>query len=149
MGRAAPAARAAPVLCLVLLLVAAACGIDEDAPPRGRETISGETFVATYVELRRSALESETGQITAEERERILSERGITEDDVLTFVDVHGGRIDFMRDVWNDVEARLLESLEADTARADTAGADTTEGDTTDGGLHPRPGQERAAPRSG
>lgn len=144
MGRAAPAARAGPVLSLVLLLVAGACGIEEDAPPRNRETISRETFVATFVELRRSALESETGRITDEERERILSEHGIREDDLLTFVEVHGGRIDFMRDVWTEVEARLLGAAEGDTAEADTAGADTTHP-----GPDPRPGEERPTPGSG
>lgn len=144
MGGAAPGTRTIPVLSLVLLLVAGACGIDEDAPPRNRETISRETFVATFVELRRSALESETGRITDEERERILSGHGITEDDLVTFVEVHGGRIDFMRDVWTEVEARLLGSAEGDTATADTAGADTTHG-----GPDPRPGQKRPTSGSG
>lgn len=144
MGRAAPGARAIPLLGFVLLLSAGACGIDEDAPPRNRETISRETFVATFVELRRSALESETGRITEEERERILSEHGITEDDLVTFVEVHGGRIDFMRDVWTDVEARLLGSEEGDTAQAEPAGADTTHP-----GPDPPPGQERPTPGSG
>lgn len=146
MARAAPGTGTGtiPVLSLVLLLVAGACGIDEDAPPRGRETISRETFIATFVELRRSALESETGQITDEERERILSEHEITEDDLVTFVDVHGGRIDFMRDIWTEVETRVLGSEEGDTAKADTAGADTTHP-----GPDPRPGQERPTPGSG
>jgi hypothetical protein len=86
---------------LALLLVVGACG---DAGP---ETIQRETFVATYVDLRRAALENPARQITPAKRDEVLSRHGVTEEDLYAFVEAHGRDVDYMAGVWSDVEARL------------------------------------------
>jgi hypothetical protein len=44
-----------------------------------------------------------------EDRERILSEQGVTQDELFTFIEVHGKEVEYMRDVWNEIEERLNE----------------------------------------
>lgn len=114
----APLTRGLPLACAFL---GTACGVGDVEKP-GAETISRETFIETYVALREAARESETGEITAEARERVLAEQGLSEDDLLTFVEVHGRRIDFMRDVWTEVEERLEIRRAPGGEEADTAG---------------------------
>lgn len=91
-----------------LALLAAACGDNGSAPPDpAAETIDRETFVATYVDLRLAALEDTTLSISPAERERVLRRHGVTRDDLFRFVEVHGDRVDFMRDVWDEVDERI------------------------------------------
>jgi len=92
------------VLCstLLLFLLTACFGADRD-----QSTIDAETFIATYVDLRAAALRSPDRQISDSERERVMAERGVTEEDLLRFADVHGRDVTFMRDLWDDVEQRL------------------------------------------
>lgn len=89
------------------VLLAAGCA--EDAP----ETIGREAFIETYIALRVAEL-TEPGEpgedgemISAEARERVLSEQGVTEEDLFGFVEVHGGDVDFMKAVWQEVEKRM------------------------------------------
>ena len=86
------------------LLVAAGC--EEEGP----ETISREVFVETYVALRVAEL-TERGDdgISAEARDRVLAEKGVTEEELLTFADVRGPDVNFMEQLWDDVETRLEE----------------------------------------
>lgn len=88
---------------IALVTVTAACGSD------GPDTIDRQAFIDTYVDLRVAALTSETGTVSDADRTRILQEHGVTEDDLLTFADVHGRDAVFMRDVWDEVERRLDE----------------------------------------
>ena len=48
----------------------------------------------------------------ARTREEILAAKGVTEDDLLDFVRVHSTDLDYMRDVWNEVELRMDRSPE-------------------------------------
>lgn len=94
----------ARLLCGFLLTAAVfACG--GDASEAG--TIDHETFVSTYVDLRASALGNDPREITDTARARILGEHGITEDELLMFAEVHGRDVDYMRDLWDEVEVRL------------------------------------------
>lgn len=87
------------------LLVAAGC--EENGGP---ETISREVFVETYVALRVAELrERRDDGISAEARERVLAEQGVTEEELLTFAEVHGRDVNFMEQVWDEVETRLDE----------------------------------------
>ena len=91
-------------LCGFMITAAAvACGGDTSEAG----TIDHETFVATYVELRASALGNDPREITDSARARILGEHGTTEDELLTFADVHGRDVAYMRDLWDEVEERL------------------------------------------
>jgi len=98
------------------VLLAAGCA--EDAP----ETISRDAFIETYIALRVAEL-TEPGDddemISAEARERVLGEQGVTEEDLFGFVEVHGGDVDFMKAVWQEVEKRM----EALRNPPDTTGA--------------------------
>ena len=122
----------APQLMLLALLAGAACGGSGDAAtePGGEKTIDRETFVDVYVELRRAALATGGEALTPGQRQEVLDEHGVSEEDLLTFALVHGGDTELMREVWSEVEERL-EALDEqgrprspppDTASADSAG---------------------------
>lgn len=95
-------ARAARLLGLTLTVVLCGCGGDDDPP-----TIDPEVFIATYVDLRAEALLNDSRQITDEEREQVLQEHGVTEDELFAFADIHGRDVTFMREMWDEVEERL------------------------------------------
>lgn len=95
------------------LLAAASCSGDPasyDAP------VDRETFVATYVDLRLSALGTPTGVITDAERTRVLEKHEVTEDDLLAFADAWGADPEAMRGVWEEVQRRLRAAAGEDTA---------------------------------
>lgn len=119
---ARPGGRSAVMLlsCLTVALVLVlptACGDGGSGPspdPGGQgaeevETISRETFVSAYVDLRVTALRGGRESVTEEERREVLERHGITEDDLLEFVEVHGGDVDFMRQLWEEVDRRIRE----------------------------------------
>lgn len=84
------------------LLGSGACG-----PSAPTDTIGRDVFIDTYVDLRVAALDSDSQRVAASDREAILAEHGVTADDLAYFVQAHAADLDFMRDVWNDVELRL------------------------------------------
>ena len=90
------------LLGLVFTVVLFGCGGGDDDP-----TIDREVFISAYVELRAEALLNDSGQITGEEREQVLQEHGVTEDDLMAFAEIHGRDVAFMRGVWDEVEERL------------------------------------------
>lgn len=96
-----------PLFALVAVSATTACG---PGTPEG--VIDRETFIDTYVELRIAALDTDSARIADADREAILSRKGVTEEDMLEFVEVHAFDLDFMRDVWNEVELRMDRSPE-------------------------------------
>lgn len=103
MGSTTTRRRLASLLMCCASVSVAACGSGGDRP----ETISRDVFVDTYVDLRTSALDTEEQRVDSVMRARILEEHGVTAQDLTHFADVHGAELEFMRDVWNDIEARL------------------------------------------
>lgn len=91
------------------------------------DAISRETFVAAYVDLRKASLEGLGGPIDAAERERVLQEHGVEEDDLLRFAEVHGDDPGFMREVWEEIELRLQGPPPPDSAGASAGGASSPE----------------------
>lgn len=87
---------------LALLTLAVACGSSANT-----DAIDRETFIDAYVDLRVAALDTDSGRVAASDRDAILGDLGIAEDDLLDFVEVHAADLEFMRDVWNDVELRM------------------------------------------
>jgi hypothetical protein len=71
------------------------------------DTIDREVFVDTYVALRIAALDADSAKLSETDRAEILARHGVTEQDLLDFADTHAVELDFMRDVWNDVELRM------------------------------------------
>jgi hypothetical protein len=91
---------------LAAVLVPAACTGDA-AAPQGTSTVDRETFISTYVALRTAAIRNEGHEVEEGERASILARGGISEEDLMGFVDAHGTDVAFMRGVWDEVEARL------------------------------------------
>ena len=92
----------------------AAAGCEPEAP----ETIDREVFVQTYVALREAELRSPGAVIPDADRDSILAEKGVSEEDLMTFAEVHGGDPVFMEGVWTEIQNRIIElSSGADTER--------------------------------
>jgi hypothetical protein len=105
---------------LALTLTVGACSGGGAAPEADDgEAIEREVFIATYVDLRLEALDNPAYRVDEDERDEILERRGVTEDDLFTFIEVHGTDVEYMRDLWADVEARILAVLSPD---GDTVG---------------------------
>jgi hypothetical protein len=88
-------------LCAVLLL---SCRSDRAT------TLDRDEFVTTVVELRRAAMELR-GDPGAYEvrREQLLQARGVTEDELRQYVEVHAGDVQHMAEVWNEINSELSE----------------------------------------
>lgn len=95
--------RLRPLLLLAALVLGSCTG---GSPSDDPDTVAREKFVATYVDLRVTALQGD-GALTDEQRRVVLERHAVSEDDLVRFVDVHGADLAFMRSVWDDVEARL------------------------------------------
>lgn len=71
------------------------------------DTIDREVFITTYVDLRMAALETDSARIATSDRDEILQRNGVTAEDLTSFAELHAADLDFMRDVWNEVELRM------------------------------------------
>lgn len=91
----------------VLALLIAGCGGDS-----GPETIDRDVFVETYADLRIAAVQTDSQRIAVADRDSILAAHGVSAADLERFAEVHSVDLDFMRDVWNDVEQRMDRSPE-------------------------------------
>ena len=100
------------LLAMAFLLVGAGCG---DDPAAATSSIDRETFVATYVDLRLSALGTQTGEITESERARVLAKHETTEADLLAYAEAHGSDPATMKEVWEEVRLRLQRAAGEDT----------------------------------
>ena len=74
--------------------------------------ISREAFIQAYVELRVGALRSPGQEMPLEERDRILANLGLADQDLLDFVEVRGRDVQFMRRVWEEVDSIITERRE-------------------------------------
>jgi hypothetical protein len=89
----------------VLLLTAFACrGGEQDVPA---DVIDRETFIATYVDLREAVIATPDFRVTEEQRAEILSRHGVDSESLIRFADAHGSDLDYMNEVWTEVETRL------------------------------------------
>ncbi len=103
--------------CAILAAVLVAC---VDPPPP--ETIDRESFVQAYVALRTAALQRGAASVDGPVRDTVLRESGVTEEELLTFAEVHGEDFTFMQSIWTEVSTQLEEvtfrPLAADTVDA-------------------------------
>jgi len=95
--------RATGTLTLMLLVTVISCG----RTPPGGDPIEQEVFIQTYVDLRVAALDTDSQRLAAADREAILARHSVTAFDLTYFADVHASDLEFMRDVWNEVELRM------------------------------------------
>jgi hypothetical protein len=89
---------------LALLWAAAACGTGVGT---NRGDIDRETFVATYVDLRLAALGTPDMVVPDEQRAEILARHGVDGESLLRFADVHGRDVDYMSELWNEVDEQI------------------------------------------
>lgn len=101
----APLLRLAMPLAILATVLAAACGLGGTGP--GETVLDRETFITVYVELRVMALQEGEPGLTDLERQEVLERHQVTEEQLMEFAAVHGGDVTFMRDVWDEIEARL------------------------------------------
>jgi hypothetical protein len=73
----------------------------------GDRAIDRQVFIDTWVDLRIAALQTDSQRLAASDREEILQRHGVTVEDLTRFAETHATDLDFMRDLWNDVELRL------------------------------------------
>jgi hypothetical protein len=70
-------------------------------------TIDREVFIATYIDLRTTALQSPTHRLSDDDRAAVLARHGVTAQDLTLFAEVRGRDAEFMRELWNEVESRM------------------------------------------
>jgi hypothetical protein len=97
--------RSLPFVLLTSLLFGA-CSRESAGGP-DEDTISREAFVQAYVDLRAAALADPRVTISLEERDRILRDAGLTEEDLLRFAEVHGPDVQLMKEVWEEVDTLI------------------------------------------
>ena len=73
----------------------------------GEGVIDRETFISTYVDLRVAALSRADGELRRQDRDRILDEHGVEEEDLVRFVEVRGRDVHFMQELWDEVRQRI------------------------------------------
>ena len=76
------------------------------------DTGQREAFIAAFLDLRMAALTSGSADLTDEVRDSVLAISNVTEQDLLDFIDTHGEDVEFMRDLWTELETLLTERLE-------------------------------------
>lgn len=96
---------ATAILSAAVLATSAACG--DQGVPVVEGVIDRQTFIETYVDLRAAAVRAEDLTIPEEERDRILERHGVDEQSLLAFVDAYGAELDFMNELWAEVERRV------------------------------------------
>jgi hypothetical protein len=106
-------------LLAVLLAASSLLAGCDDAPPA--ETIDRQRFIDTWVELRSEALNARAGTVDETMRAAVLERMGVTEEELVSFAEVHGVDPEFMRGVWNDVSERIEEISFEPTSPPDTA----------------------------
>ncbi len=120
-----PTSVPAIVFSLVVLTLCGSCGGGATDVPEG--TPGREEFIGAYLDLRIALLGSGTTDLGDEVRDSILSGYGVTAQDLLDFVDTHGEDIEFMRDLWTEVETRMTERLEQNARDEENEGPDGSE----------------------
>ena len=77
-----------------------------------KATAEREVFIETYVDLRAKAMAAGTTEIEAGVRDSILAVYGVTGEELVEFIDIHGEDVQFMSDLWGEIEELLTEWFE-------------------------------------
>ena len=93
------------------------------------DTAGREAFIEAYLGLRITALTLRSTVFEGRIRDSVMTVHAVTEQDLRDFIDTHGEDVEFMRDLWIEVEARLTERIEENQrAEADDEADDGTAG---------------------
>ena len=120
-------------VCAILALavgVSAPTACGPEAAEDEAVGIETERFVATYVDLRMATLRAGVDQLPLHRRDSILDAHGVTQEDLLEYVEINGRNAQFMQAVWDTIEDRIdrqrvpaLGLDSASTPEVDTMGA--------------------------
>lgn len=102
--RSLPLKLSRSLVFVTLLLVSCSDGAQEEA---AQETISREAFAKAYIDLRMNALQAEGQEMTLAMRNQVLDSLGLEEEDLIHFVEVHGTDVQFMRNLWEEIDSIL------------------------------------------
>ena len=97
-------------LAICAALLVAGCGGDGQAGETG-DAIDRAVFIDAYIDLRVAALRTDSLELSDEARAEVLGRHGVSAEDLVNFGEVHGRELEFMRDVWNEVEQRMDEIM--------------------------------------
>ena len=100
------------------LLFALAIALAACEAPTADAGIDRETFVATYVDLRRATVD---GRLDESVRDSILAARGTTQEELRAFLTSREDDPQAVADAWREINETL--TAPPDTADADSAGA--------------------------
>lgn len=100
----APAVLVAHSLVLISLTIFSACTTGSAG---NKEAIDQDVFIQTYVDLRISALRTDSQRLAVTDREEILASHSVTAVELTHFARLHADDVVFMREVWNEVERRM------------------------------------------
>ena len=121
------------------LTLCGSCG--GGAPDVPEETPGRPEFIGAYLDLRTAALSPRLIHLGDEVRDSILAVYDVTDQDLLDFIETHGEDIEFMRDLWTEIEARVTERLEQNAPDEENEGtepdAETEEIQDGDAGISP------------
>jgi len=79
-------------------------------PPGADEAISREAFVEAYFRLRTEGLKSPDLEIGIQDRDRILEELELAEEDLLGFVEVWGREGEVLQGIWQEVDSLMRQA---------------------------------------
>jgi hypothetical protein len=96
------------VAATALLLAIASCASDTAEP--ASDVMDRATFVDTYVDLRLAAVRAPDFRVPSQERDEILARHGVRAEDLVRFAEAYGRDLEFMNELWAEVEARFQES---------------------------------------
>ena len=100
---------------MVFVLALTVCwSCSGDATDVPEDTVAREVFIGAYLDLRVAVLSSGTTEIGGDVRDSILAVYGVTGEELLEFIDTYGENVEFMRDLWTEIEGQLAERLETD-----------------------------------
>ncbi len=100
---------------MVFVIALAACwSCSEDATDVTEDAVAREVFIGAYLDLRVAALSSGTTEIEGAVRDSILAVYGVTGEELSEFVDTYGENVEFMHDLWAEIDGQLTERLEQD-----------------------------------
>ena len=97
---------------VIALTVCSSCSGDATDVPE--DTVAREVFIGAYLDLRVAVLSSGTTEIGGDVRDSILAVYGVTGEELLEFIDTYGENVEFISDLWTEIDGQLTERLEAD-----------------------------------
>jgi hypothetical protein len=100
----APLSRAIQGFVSIALPLSVSCAASTGG---SEEAIDQEVFIQAYVDLRITALDTDSQRLAQPDREEILARHGVTDIDLEYFVTANTDDVAFMRDVWNEVGKRM------------------------------------------